>query len=392
MRINLSVLLLLLTLWSCAEKRSVNDKEATSLDDFKSYHLDLNLPKESFVDMIESVELMQFEETDESLLSTIRKINRLDDGFVFHTDKKIGADDHLSIYFFDENGKFQKKINRQGQGPEEYSSIEDLWIENGLVAVYSMPKSVIYRYTTEGEFIDSHKLPDQLRVGGIQPYKGGGYVAEMNYLPINDTSYYKFAKLDKDLKVENPFLKYSKAPDGMMMPINYSTVIPYQDGAQLFRVFSDTVYAYVNDEFAPLAYFNFKEDWFWRDKPEPTSNDLQKVEAENKAWVIGMSIGQKYIYADALIGYSHWEYFLINRMSGKVKRMGMPKGKSVREEFYYLGWEEDRLMFSITTVDVPDILSALDESQINYREGTTLEKIESSENPLVMWVKFENFK
>ena len=102
-----------------------------------------------------------------------------------------------------------------------------------------------------------------------------------------------------------------------------------------------------------------------------------------------MSIGQKYIYANALIGYSHWEYFLIDRMNGKVKRMGMPKGKSVREEFYYLGWEEDRLMFSVTTADVPDILSALDESQINYREGTTLEKIESSENPLVMWVKFE---
>tara|TARA_A100000171_G_C2134439_1_gene149079 strand:- start:538 stop:1716 length:1179 start_codon:yes stop_codon:yes gene_type:complete len=388
MRINLSVLLLLLTLWSCAEKRSVNDKEATSLDDFKSYHLDLNLPKESFVDMIESVELMQFEETDESLLSAIRKINRLDDGFVFHPDKKIGADDHLSIYFFNENGKFQKKINRQGQGPEEYSSIEDLWIENGLVAVYSMLKSVIYRYTTEGEFIDSRKLPDQLRIGGIRPYKDG-YVAEMNFHSINDTSYYKFAKLDKDLKVEKPFLKYDNTPDEMPWFIDYSTVIPYQDGVQLFRVFSDTIYAYTNDKLAPLMHLDFKENWFWGDKPVPTNELLQKVEAENKVWTIGMSIGQKYIYANALIGYSHWEYFLIDRMNGKVKRMGMPKGKSVREEFYYLGWEEDRLMFSVTTADVPDILSALDESQINYREGTTLEKIESSENPLVMWAKFK---
>ncbi|KYG78782.1 6-bladed beta-propeller [Roseivirga echinicomitans] len=382
-----SFLMLTLVL-SCSEKGSVNDKEATSLDDFKSYHLDLNLPKESFIDMIESVELMQFEETDESLLSTIRKINRLDDGFVFHTDKKMGTNEHTTIYFFDKNGNFKNKINRQGQGPEEYISIESLWMENGLVAVYSMPKSVIYRYTTEGEFVDSRKLPDQVRVGDIRPYKDG-YVAEMNYLPINDSSYYKFAKLDKDLKLEKAFLKYKDAPNGMWRPTNYSTVIPYQDGVQLFRVFSDTIYAYTNDKLAPLVHFDFKENWFWADKPEPTSEVWQKVEAENKAWVIGMAIGQKHIYADALIGYSHWEYFLINRMTGKVKRMGMPKGKSVSEEFLYLGWEKDRLMFSVTTADVPKLLSALDENQINYREGTTLEKIESSENPLVMWVKFK---
>ena len=388
MRVNFSVLLLLLTAWSCAEKRSVNDKEAENLNDFKSYHLDLNLPKENFIDMIESVELMQFEETDESLLSAIRKINRLDDGFVFHTDKKIGTNEHTTIYFFDENGKFKNKINRQGQGPEEYISIESIWLENGLVAVYSMPKSVIYRYTLEGDFVDSRRLPDQLRVGGIRTYKDG-YVAEMNYNPINDTSYYKFVKLNKDLKLEKAYLKYNKAPNGMMMPLAYSTVISYQDGVHLFRVFSDTVYSYQNDEFAPLVHFDFKEDWFWKDKPEPTSKDLQKVEAENKAWVIGMAIGQKHIYADALIGYSHWEYFLIDRMNGKVKRMEMSKGKSVREEFFYLGWEEDRLMFSVTTSDVSNILSALDENQINYREGTTLEKVESSENPVLMWVKFK---
>ena len=388
MRINICLLLLLLTAWSCAEKGKVNDKEAISLDDFKSYHLDLNLPKENFIDMIESVELMQFEETDESLLSTIRKINRLDDGFVFHTDKKLGTNEHTTIYFFDENGKFKNKINRQGQGPEEYISIGSLWVENGLVTVYSMPKSIIYRYTPEGEFVDSRKLPDQLRVGDIRPYKDG-YVAEMNYNPINDTSYYKFAKLNKDLKLEKAFLKYDKAPDEMPWFIAYSTVIPYQGGMQLFRVFSDTIYAYTNDKLAPLVHLDFKGNWFWGDKPAPTNELLEKVEAENKAWVLGMSIGQKHIYADALIGYSHWEYFLIDRMNGKVKRMEMSKGKSVREEFFYLGWEEDRLMFSVTTSDVSNILSALDENQINYREGTTLEEIESSENPVLMWVKFK---
>jgi hypothetical protein len=76
-------------------------------------------------------------------------------------------------------------------------------------------------------------------------------------------------------------------------------------------------------------------------------------------------------------------------MSGNVKRMEMPKGKSVYEEFYYLGWEEDRLMLSVTSSDVSGILSALDENQIKYREGTTLEEIESSENPVLMWVKFK---
>jgi hypothetical protein len=389
MSTNICVLLLLLAAFSCSDKRLVNDNGTSDLDEFNSYHLDLNLPKENFTDLIESVELMQFEETDESLLSSIRKISRVNGDFVFSTENKVSnSASGKEIYIFDENGSFKNKINHQGPGPEEYISINDLWVEDGLLTVYSMPKSMIYRYSPEGDFIDFRQLPDQLRVGGIRPYKDA-YIVEMNFNPINDTSYYKFAKLDRELKLEETFLKYDNAPDELMGFIAYSTVIPSQDGVQLFKVFSDTVYNFKNDELTPLVHLNFKENWFWADKDQPTSQELDKVETENKVWFSSVSIGPKKIFANALIGYSHWEYFLIDRMSGNVKRMEMPKGKSVYEEFYYLGWEEDRLMLFVTSSDVSGILSALDENQIKYREGTTLEEIESSENPVLMWVKFK---
>ena len=388
MRINFSVLLLLLTVWGCAEKGDVNDTEVTNLDNFKSYHLDLSSPKESFLDLIESVEFIQFEETDESLLSSIRKISHLNGDFVFSTESQVSSSASGTVYIFDENGNFKNKVSRQGQGPEEYRSIDDLWVEDGLLAVYSMPKSMIYRYNPEGEFVDSRQLPSQLRVGGIRPYKDG-YMAEMNYHPTHDTSFYKFAKLDKDLKLEKSFLKYNMAPDELTGFIAYPTTLSYQDGVHLFRVFSDTVYVFKNDALAPLVHLNFKENWFWSDNPRPTFEDLDKVETENKAWISSVSIGQEYIYANALIGYSHWEYFLIDRSSGKVERMEMPKGKSVREEFFYLGWEGDRLMFSISTTDASNLISSIVESRIKFRPGTTLEEIESSENPVLMWVKFK---
>jgi hypothetical protein len=375
MRKNIYSLLLLIAAWSCSDKSPVNDMVATDLDEFNSYHLDLNLPKENFTDLIESVELMQFEETDESLLSSIRKISRVNGDFVFSTESEVSnSASGKEIYIFDENGSFKNKINHQGPGPEEYISINDLWVEDGLLTVYSMPKSMIYRYSPEGDFIDFRQLPDQLRVGGIRPYKDG-YIVEMNFNPINDTAYYKFAKLDKDLKLEEIFLKYDNAPDELMGFIAYPTVIPSQDGVQLFKVFSDTVYNFKNDELTPLVHLNFKENWFWADKDQPTSQELDKVETENKVWFSSVSIGPKKIFANALIGYSHWEYFLIDRMSGNVKRMEMPKGKSVYEEFYYLGWEEDRLMLSVTSSDVSGILSALDENQIPRRHNPRRNRI-----------------
>jgi hypothetical protein len=45
---------------------------------------------------------------------------------------------------------------------------------------------------------------------------------------------------------------------------------------------------------------------------------------------------------------------------------------------------------SISPADVADFLGELDEAQWQFKPGTTLEEIESSENPVLMWVTFED--
>jgi hypothetical protein len=40
--------------------------------------------------------------------------------------------------------------------------------------------------------------------------------------------------------------------------------------------------------------------------------------------------------------------------------------------------------------DISPFLSELKEDQITFRQGTTLEEIKSSENPVLMWVKFKD--
>lgn len=94
------------------------------------------------------------ETTDSSLVGSIYS--------VFYENGHIYIRDNTkSIKVFDSKGKYIKKINRYGRGPEEYTDIFDFSVipKSGNITILSM-SGTLNEYDMFGNFVSSTKRPD----------------------------------------------------------------------------------------------------------------------------------------------------------------------------------------------------------------------------------------
>lgn len=73
----------------------------------------------SIEEFIEEVALVPLETNDECLLGELEKIYE-SDGRLYILDKRKAA-----VFVFDKSGKYLYKIERRGNGPEEYVEVSD---------------------------------------------------------------------------------------------------------------------------------------------------------------------------------------------------------------------------------------------------------------------------
>ena len=379
--------LLTFIFFSCTSDNAKEDESQTAYvsDDFVSYNLDIDLPQQRFADLIESVEIVRLEETENSLLSYIRNLQKTENNLVFHTS---GQESDVLVY--DLNGSFLKKISKKGNGPEEYEDINDLWLENDTLIIYSRAKSEVIRYNLEGDFIRKDKLPQ--RVGHIYGYKDG-YALEMNDYLIDDSSRYRYASLDKNFELSGLYLKVDDQMSEGMMWFSNNPIGPYKDGLTLFRMMSDTVYLLNENNFIPFVHFDFGSEWFWNEGRDLTGERNSEMQNTDKVWAAKAYFNNSRIWISPSSGYSQEKdppSFLIDRSTGIIDAVDMRKGDKSKGIAYAMTWDNDQLIFTVQSPDMGSFLSELSEDQIKFRQGTTLEEIESSENPVLMWVKFKD--
>jgi len=112
---------------------------------------------------VDSIERINLETTDESLIGTI-------------TDMAITRDciyifDELqqTIWIFDSDGRYRNKISRQGEGPEEYDYISQFEYDDRkkhIIVLSPARKSLLF-YTPEGKYLKTVHLemkPDDFKV------------------------------------------------------------------------------------------------------------------------------------------------------------------------------------------------------------------------------------
>lgn len=372
--------------------------KAQTAPEFEHFKIDKEAPRISFFEAIEHIEIIRLEETDNSLLPTITRYFETPLGIAI-SNGKYGTDKPQYIALFDRNGNYKNVIHNQGPGPDEYKNITDAWFHNGRIELYSGFSRSIQRYTTEGEYLETIPLKENIWGKSMIPYQGGYLLHIRSSAPLDSAYfYYELAFMDKDLNV----IKWD-APRSEVnqFPPNYGWNLSHL-GQKLFyrKQLRDSVFQIIDQQVYPRFKFDFAEEWVWNDpktigsKNHESMNYAIKVMLNTgKAFEVLSTISEQYIF----LTYIHYEDRIgkfskgyINRKSGEFFRFDLRKKDKSNFDLEFLKWDVDRLAASLAAYDFEEFMENLDDNQWTVRGGFKLSEILYSENPVLLKIKFKD--
>ena len=155
---NTFCLIIFILFFSC-----INRQTNTSPDklDEAHYIIDLDGYKEDYIpysSVFKNVKTIILESKDDALIGSVREF-QVFDGYIYIMDAVIAK----SLFVFDMDGHFIRKIGRLGQGPGEYIQLFDFTIdtENGLIFVLDFGY-FIHKYRLDGTYIHSIDVRSQI--------------------------------------------------------------------------------------------------------------------------------------------------------------------------------------------------------------------------------------
>lgn len=345
-------------------------------DGFASLPIDVNAPKQAFTDLVESVEIIQLEETPNSLMGDVYEYEQMGDYLIlrnFNTN---------SVIQFTREGKYVSSFSKSGNGPKEYSFILSFWVDGESIFIYDSPNGRVQEYDIQGNYKSSTRI-SQSAINSIRSKAGKFYLSTIR--PIEGTHRFYVIILDAEGK-----------PIDMQIPYNHGKYIirgGYADlrlvGDDLIHHYADNDTAYIQREgkFEPYLSFDFGDKWAWKGVGEITSMDEfeEVVRQKDKVSAIAPSISEEQVYLTYFLGGASVSV-LIDLISGKTA--SIRNGYS--REFRPLQYENGSLVFNVNSTALADFVNSLNPSQLKYLGNASLESIESSENPVLVKVKFKD--
>lgn len=366
---------------NCGGKSEVKEVEVEKEDSFQSFQLDLKGESIPLSDLIDKIEITRLEETQESLLGYVRQI-------YFHEGKMIfPSGNEGNVYVYSSKGEFIRRINRKGEGPEEYGIWNDIWVEDGLIGIYTHQRH-IKRYDIEGNFVST----DRMLQGAthLHPYQSG-YALDMNYNFTSDTLKYALTILDDQMNVDKTYLPFENFP-GFGLSSSNRTVFPNGEDLLYFPMMNDTVYRIESDSVVPYIHYDFKEDWYFQPGVEVSDAVFTEPEKKGQVWLVNNTIGEKYIYLSGSIGMGDSRIFLIDRDTKESVRIDFETPSTEEYQLSSIAWQGDEFLASLQSSQLEELLGQLEESQYSFTAGSTLEEIESSENPVLIRIRIKKSK
>ncbi|KYG85740.1 hypothetical protein AWW67_00430 [Roseivirga seohaensis] len=382
MKYTIYVFAISVLLSSCSGGQESHSSKETNIpsDDFKSIPINLDAVEVKLASAIEAVEIMQLEEGSDGFMSIIYKLSESAEHYVIVDSKEP------NIFRYNKKGKFEGAFNHNGNGPEEYQGITDIWQEGDHIVVYSSANNRVLNYDHEGNFISSFKM--EYPYTNVFPQKNG-YVANLNTDDLDG----RLVFLDENFKRRSTALPHFARQDFMQMTFN--TFNEYKEGADYRTVLSDTIFMIEGDQARPLIKLDYGDNWLWKDPA--LLGDYEKamglLNTTEKVWMLWSHlVGERYLYLMSELGFRGGALrSIVDRETGAQFTLNISKAETEFYTFTPIKWEGDRLLASMASYDAVEIIEKLAPGQVEYRTRTTLEGLESNENPVLMWVKFKDF-
>lgn len=372
------VSILLVSCGGNPEKTEVS--EANDTDVFTAYEIALEGPRINFTDLVDEVELIRLEETEQSLLSSAAIFLETEQGYLLSEYTNTG----MPFTLFSKTGEFMAKYDKSGDGPEEFRYFSSVWLRDGVISVHLKYEQLIKQYNTNWEFLQTLKVPEV--TDQVLPL-ANGYAVDINHNAVVDSLKYDVYVYDKDFKLKSRLLPYEKNLEGFSMSSDANGFWPYKQGYTYMRTLSDTLYTFDGEHIEPLARFDLGSAWHWNNNSQPPPMGRPQEGAPVSVVTMAAYTHPQWFYLNCITNFGMKNLF-INRATGAHHWLDFKAGES-NYRVNVVRIVDDRLLVSISSEYVRDFLSQLSEEQITMRAGTTLDVIESSENPVLMWVRLK---
>ena len=237
--------------------------------------LNLNLDQKLFLSEIaDSIEIIPLEQTDESDISLVWRI-------VPHKDRyymlNMVGFNNGRVLVFDKKGNFIYKLDKRGQGPGEYTELNDIAIDDVqkelllLTAIHG-----VYRYDLEGNFIDRNRMSahgDNLAIdsaGNIYQTVSCNEANPKRLLFISRTDSSYFHKLNK-----NDFVRVRQYIHSNLFDI-------YNGGVYYSDPYCDSIFNVTNGTKTPYLFINYDGKSFPTKDVFIEGRDYNTIDAEMK--------------------------------------------------------------------------------------------------------------
>lgn len=327
-----------------------------------------------------SIELIPLETNDSCLLGSIQRIRKLEDYFYvldFASSRKLLK--------FGNDGSFINIIGKKGEGPGEYEAPIDFCIERINKKIVLLDKGYfIKRYTTEGKYIDQHKLKKFSAIAVEKTMNGFAFIGggRSDNLVIADSSFNKLTSL---------FPYRNKTLDRLI----HSPIQNVNDSLTIYRRFFDnTIYQIKNRNVKPYSFLSF------RDK-------IENFEHINNQGKLKRFARIKYYFESKTFSYIVYlikdKPFIVifdklkNRICNHFSYLNMKNDITLEKKSSYVIGVDQKSGKFIFYIEPANIINILEKKSINSsvivdKLKNIKTKISLHSNPVLMLANFKSFE
>jgi len=239
------VIAILLSIYSCR----TDEKPA-----LKEYFINHKNAESPIRDIIESYDLIQLEETEGAFFSNARRI-------IFNDGKIIILTGDNRILTFRESGEFIGAIDKQGRGPDEYVSLQDICLDRENNQIIASCATKVIWFSPGGDIID--KLDPGFRFSSVQQTGPGNLLFDIR-LPGDEKDFnYNLVLTDRKLnlihrRLELPLLE----GPGLALYGQFTRTSGVAGEDYFFSLLCDTLYRIRDKEISPDIVFNYEKEIF----------------------------------------------------------------------------------------------------------------------------------
>jgi hypothetical protein len=185
-----------------------------------------------------------------------------------------------SLFVFDMEGTFIKKIGALGRGPGEYMNITDFTINPEKKEIYLLDSSgyMVHQYTTDGVYIGSFRIDtaEEIAVRFIQYHQGNLYTDVYRFSKDKENDYLLQVVNMKSGQQEGRFLKtkqYNKGWNELLVVDQHFFTSRLSEEPKYIQMFMDTIISIHKNGITPFLAIKSKDMVSSKDMEALTEED-----------------------------------------------------------------------------------------------------------------------